>query len=846
MNYNHLSATPALRSNHIPMWKIAFRHILRQKFYAILNLLGLAVGLGCCLLMMLYLVDEFSYDRFHEKADRIYRIDQTNIWVDNGAPFGSTGPAVMHALKAEIPELEAVTRIHTPGSVWLSQQDEKGDKRTFDEENILAADSNVFDIFSFDMLAGNPKTALRDPQSLVLTETAAKRYFGHTDVLGKQLLIRQNNEETNFTINGLVADIPHASHIQFDVLLSMTSFPRVKRQEGWTWIWTTFVTYALFEEGADMAKVKTKLDEIPPKYTETTLENIMNITYDDFLKQGKVWELFLMPLQDIRLYSGDTSNRLGPTGDIKQLTILGIVALLILILSCINFMNLATARASRRAREIGVKKVLGAHKSALIQQFLVESMLFSLLATVLGLALAELTIQPFNTLAAKELAIDPFLHPWLIPALFGLSLFMGLLAGSYPAFYLTAFKPVDVLKGSVQQGMKSKGMRNALVTFQFTISIGLIICTLFVYEQLQFTRDKDLGFEPDNLLVIQNIEQLEARQEVFKEEILKLSFVDKAANSDLSPPRIYSQDYFKALDGAPDQEIPVSFMSVDADYLKTLGIELTAGRNFRKDQPAEAQRVIINEAAVRAMGWGIPQTEGYEAPLGKRVQYLGDNVEPFEVIGILKDFHFWSLHQEIEPLAIFVHEAPIWSQGQNYLSIRLDEGIESASQLEDAIAEVNNIWTEMVPGTPFTYSFLDQDFFESFQEEQRLGRVMGIFTFLAIFIACLGLLGLTAFSVEQRRQEIGIRKVLGAHPMQIVAMLSRSVITWILLAFVIATPLTIWLVNGWLETFAYRISVGPVAFVLAGGITILVAMLTMSFHAWQATRINPVEALRDE
>lgn len=828
------------------MLKIAFRHILRQKFYAVLNLLGLAVGLGCCLLMMLYLVDEFSYDRFHEKADRIYRIDQTNIWVDNGVPFGSTGPAVIHALKAEIPELEAITRIHTPGSIWLSRLDEKGDKRTFDEENILAADSNVFDIFSFEMLKGNAETALRDPQSLVLTETAAKRYFGHTDVLGKQLLIRQNNEESNFTINGLVQDIPNASHFHFDVMLSMTSFPRIKRQENWTWIWTTFVTYALFEEGADMAKVKAKLNDIPPKYTEATLQNIMNITYDEYLKQGKVWELFLMPLKDIRLYSGDTSNRLGPTGDIQQITVLGIVALLILILSCINFMNLATARASRRAREIGVKKVLGAHRSSLIRQFLVESMLFSILATILGLALAELTIQPFNTLSAKALSLDPILHPWLIPALLGMSLFMGLLAGSYPAFYLTSFKPVHVLKGRIQQGMKGKGFRNVLVTFQFTISIGLIICTLFVYEQLRFTRDKDLGFEPDNLLVIQNVEQLETRQEVFKEAVLQLPFVDKAANSDLSPPRIYNQDYFKALDGAPDQEVPVSYMSVDADYLKTLGIELVAGRDFRKDQPAEAQRVIINEAAVKAMGWGIPNAEGYVPPLGKRLRYLGDNVEPFEVIGVLEDFHFWSLHEEIEPLAVFMHEAPIWTPGENYLSIRLDGGIQSASQLKEAIVDVENIWTEMAPGTPFAYSFLDQDFFDSFQAEQRLGRVMGIFTFLAIFIACLGLLGLTAFSVEQRKQEIGIRKVLGARPMQIVGMLSRSVITWILLAFVIATPLTIWLVNGWLETFAYRISMGPLAFVLAGGITLLVAMLTMSFHAWQATRINPVEALRDE
>jgi putative ABC transport system permease protein len=277
-----------------------------------------------------------------------------------------------------------------------------------------------------------------------------------------------------------------------------------------------------------------------------------------------------------------------------------------------------------------------------------------------------------------------------------------------------------------------------------------------------------------------------------------------------------------------------------------MGIELAAGRDFRKDQPAEAQRVIINEAAVKAMGWGIPQDADYEPPLGKRLLYLGNQGEPFEVIGILKDFHFWSLHNEIEPLAIFVQEAPIWKMGEIYLSIRLGEGIQSADQLENAISGVEKVWTAMAPGVDFGYSFLDQDFFESFQAEQRLGRVMSIFTFLAIFIACLGLLGLTAFSVEQRRQEIGIRKVLGAHPMQIVALLSRSVIAWIALAFVIATPITIWLVNGWLDTFAYRISIEPTAFIVAGGMTLLVAMVTMSFHAWQATRINPVEALRDE
>lgn len=493
------------------MWKIAFRHILRQKFYAVLNLMGLAVGLACCLLMMLYLVDEFSYDRFHEKADRIYRIDQTNIWVDNGVTFGSTGPAVVHALRAELPELEAVTRIHTPGSMWISKEDGNGIKQTFSDETVLAADSNLFDIFSFELLAGDEQRALRDPRTMIITETAAERYFGNTNVLGKQLLVKQNQEEQNYTVTGVLKDIPDASHIHFDVMLSMTSFPRIKRQEGWTWIWTTFVTYALFEEGAEMSRVKERLNDIPPKHAEATLQNIMNITYYDFVKQGKVWELFLMPLKDIRLYSGETTNRLGPTGDIRQLTVLGIVALLILVLSCINFMNLATARASRRAREIGVKKVLGAHKGALIRQFLVESTLFSLVATVLGLALAELTIGSFNTLAAKNLSLDPTLHPWLIPAIIGMALLMGVFAGSYPAFYLTAFKPVHVLKGQVQQGMRSKGMRNVLVTFQFTISIGLIICTLFVYEQLQFTRDKDLGFDPNNLLVIQHLEQLDTQ-----------------------------------------------------------------------------------------------------------------------------------------------------------------------------------------------------------------------------------------------------------------------------------------------------------------------------------------------
>ncbi len=828
------------------MWKIAFRHMLRQRFYAGLNLLGLAVGMASCLLMLLYLVDEYSYDRFHEKADRIYRVDQTNIWADTGVPFGSTGPAVAHALRAEIPEAEAITRLHTPGNLWLSAEDPAGQEHTFGEEDILAADSNFFEVFSFELLEGNPATSLRLPNTIVVTETAAKRYFGTASALGKQIQIEQGSQLKNCTVTGVLRDLPDASHFHFDGLLSMNSIPRVKRQEGWTWIWTTFVTYMLVKEGTDISTVEARLPAIPPKHAEATVKNIMNVTFDDFIKQGKSWDLYLMPLTDIRLYSGQTNNRLGPVGDIQQVSMLGIVALLILILSCINFMNLATARASRRAREIGVKKVLGAGKGALIRQFLLESLVFSFVATILGVALAELSIDAFNTLANKELIINPISHPWLIPFILGMSVMMGLLAGSYPAFYLTAFQPVHVLKGQLASGMKSGLLRNVLVTFQFAISIGLIICTLLVYEQLQFTRDKDLGFEPDNLMVIEGVEKMEGQEKVLKEAVQQLAVVQQGALSNLTPPRIYNQEYFKALDGAPDQELPMSIMEIDEDYLPLLGVEMAHGRAFRSDQPAEASHVILNETAVRVFGWGSPADSAYVPPIGKRLQYLGGNIDPFEVIGVFEDFNFWSLHYPIEPLAMFTRDAPIYDGGRSYLSIRLSEQIHSGDDLTAAIAAIQGVWEELKPGLPFTYTFVDQDFYASFQAEQQLGKVLGVFTFLAIFIACLGLLGLTAYSVEQRTQEIGIRKVLGASALQIVSLLSRSVVKWLLIAFVLASPVAIWVIDGWLTTFAYRITIGPQAFILAGVMAFVVAAITMGFHAWQATRINPIEALRDE
>ena len=796
--------------------KIAVRNLLRHKAYSLINILGLAVGMACCILIMLYVQDELSYDRYHEKADRIYRV------VEEGQVAGKTSNAVVTpapmgpALVNDYPEVINVVR-------FFSMMDEKllitHEDRRFQEERFLYADGSAFEVFTFPLLKGNPRTALKAPYTVVLTEEMAAKYFGGEDPLDQTLTI----DGKDYKVTGVLENIPSNSHFHFDFLASFTTLKEEDTQghQLGSWMNHSFYTYLLLAERAS------------PTELEQQLPAFMNRHMGEQLRRAGVsFTPHLQPLTRIHLHS-HLEYELEPNSDIRYTYIFSAIAFFILLIACINFVNLSTARSAHRAKEAGMRKVIGAHRLQLIKQFLGESALLSFISLLLAMAFVELVLPAFNSLSGKELTLAYDDQMVVLAGLVGIALLVGVISGTYPAFFLSAFQPAAVLKGTLSIGMRGARFRKLLVIAQFAISILLIVATGVVQNQLDYIRTRRLGFDKEQVVVVSLLEEAKQKYEVIKSELSQIPGVLRATAAQSVPGGFTPQWLIRAAE-SDAENIPMYMLFVDHDFIETLGIELAEGRNFSREYATDATRAfILNQAAVKKLGWN--------STAGKELEWLwlGDQTHVLKkgpVVGVVKDFHFRSLHHEIEPVVI--HIAPGYF---SCIAVRIRPG-DVAGTLNDIEAK----WRKLFPDHPLEYSFLDEDIAALYPSENKLGRIVGYFSLLAIFIACLGLLGLASFATEQRTKEIGIRKVLGASVSSIVLLLSKEFTGLVILANLIAWPVAYFAMKDWLEDFAYRIDVGIGTFVLGGVLALVIALLTVSSQAIKAALANPVDALRYE
>lgn len=797
-------------------FKTALRIIARQKGYAAINIIGLSIGIAATLLIVVYIVDELSYDKMHVDAERIYRVGFTGRLQGNEFTAAVSSAPMAEAMQREIPDVAEIVRF----GLWRTMPVSVDDK-AFTERHVLVADSNFFKFFNFPVIEGDVNTFLKGTNKVVITESAARRYFGNTNPIGKMML--RGAEKVTMQVTGVVKDAPYNSHIPFDMVLSGESWDYMKDDQ---WVSNNLYTYFKLQPSGSVEKVKTQLDEMAEKNMGAQIQQILGMSFEEFKKQGSHVGLFIQPLRDIHLNS-NLREELRPNGNIQYIYVFGAVAAFIILIACINFMNLSTARSANRAKEVGVRKTIGAYRERLIFQFLAESMVYSILSTLIAIAIVGVSLDGFNTLSGKNLTLFVFLDPYIIVGIIVFSLLIGLIAGSYPAFYLTAFKPTEVLKGKLRAGLSNSALRNGLVLLQFMISIVLIFGSIMVYRQLAYVQSKNLGFDKENIVNLLHTFSLGSNSQAFKNELLANPMFKGASFSNNLPPNINWNSAFRK--GGSDQDFLLSVYQMDYDHLETMGYEMVEGRFFSRDFKSDSSAVILNEAAYKQMNFASLE----EAEL---IFYNNEILRNLKVIGVMKDFNFRGLRENVAPMVMFLGSEPNFE-----MAIRLAPG-----NTQDQIATLESIYKKYAPGAPFEYSFLDQNFDLLFRAEQRMSTIIFIFTILAIGIACLGLFGLAAFVAEQRAKEMSIRKVMGASVSQVLILLSKDFMILVIGAFVLATPLALYLINSWLENFAYRISIDASAIVISGVAALVVAMATISFQSIKAARENPVRAMRNE
>lgn len=815
-----------------------FRNLRRQRLFSLINLSGLTVSIVSTLLIFLYVDHELAYDGFHPNIERLYRVNQTFIWAeDDKNQFSRTGPGVAVALKEELPEVEMVTSLHTPQAHIISYTKPSGEIISFEEEDILAADTNFFRIFNFPLTAGDPASAFSLANTLMMTKSTATKYFGKENPIGKLVILSGTEREPQtYEVTGVLEDLPENTTIKFDVLLSMKNFP-VDRLH-WSWVWTQLETFVLLREKADIEAVREKLTVIPKKRAEETLQRVMNVSYDDYIKSGKTWDLYLQPVSTLHLPEEPVVGSFDDVGSITIVYALIGAAAFIVLLSCINFMNLSTAQFTKRIKEASVRKVLGLGRKELSLNYLLEAIAFCTLATVLALCIIQMLLPLFNSLTQKTLSITGENIGEIALGLAALIVLMSVVSSSYPSLFLGSFNPAAALKGKIKTGKSGQGFRNGLVVFQFTVSIVLVACTAIVFQQLQFFYTKDIGFNKENLVTIRHLESIKNKDEATK-AMTQIAGVTNASVCSSTPPSIFGGDSFTA--EGTNENFSLNFTTGDEEYIPVLGIKLVLGRNFSKDQPYDKYRVIINEATVRKLGWPMD-----ESVIGKKIMYpYSKPGERFEVIGVVSDFNYWSLDVDIQPMAIF-HVNNEYANGgpRRQIVLRIDQT--RAESWDHTIATLESVWKKHAGDVPFDYGFVDEYFAESFQTQERFGKVLVVMSTLAILIACFGLLGMIIYALEQRTKEIGIRKISGASVMNILTLISTSYSKLIVIAFVIGTFISYSLMDRWLEDFAYRIKPSIWIFIGAGGGTFIIAILITGYHSVKAALSNPVDVLRSE
>ncbi len=802
----------------------AWRNLVKNKAFSIINILGLSTGLCCFLLILLFVQDELHFDRFNQKADRIYRVYSSIRFGGTSLEFPLSSDRMGEVLKKDYPQVEQFTRIYTSSG---SKQIKKGNL-FYTEQRVANVDSTFFDVFTFPAVSGVTENALTEPNSVVISESAAKKYFGTTEAVGR-IVETKDNGKTLYKVTAVIRDMPESGHFHFDFLFSMKNV-----EYNWgNFLSQNFFTYLVLRPGTGYKAFEKNFDEYIGRYVMPQAKQFMQInSLEEFKKAGNKLEYTLQPLTKIHLYSAG-QHEMEAGGNIQYVYIFSAVAIFILLIACINFMNLTTARSAKRAREVGIRKVLGTRRKDLIMQFLSESTIMVLISLVIAIFASFILIPAFNALAAKSIKPSLLFSPMILPWLIGLPLVVGLMAGLYPAFFLSGFRPIEVLKGKWKIGSKNGGsLRSVLVVFQFTTSIILILGTLVIYRQLHYIQSQNLGYNKDQILTINNGWVLNENLKAFKTELLKMPGVVNGTVSNFLPTggsrtdeSFSTSSIMNATNGFDMQT-----WYVDDQYLNTLGMQLMKGRNFFTSAVSDSNAVIINETCARSIG--------FADPIGRQLFTNGGGPNPvkaFTIIGVIKDFNYESLKQPVGPLSLFLAHWPAM------ISFRVEP-----TSVKSFLANSESLWKKLAPSTPFSYQFMDDAFAEIYQSEQRVGKIALLFASLAILIASLGLFGLATFIAEQRMKEIGIRKVLGASVQRIVQLMTTDFIRLICLSFVIAAPIGWWAMNKWLNDFAYRTHISWWMFALSAVLALVVALITVSIQAFRAAITNPVKSLKTE
>lgn len=803
-------------------FRIAIRNLWKNKAFSAINIIGLSIGLASFILITLYVMDELSYDRYNDKADRIYRVNTDIKFGGSDLVLAVASDPMGATLKKDYPQVEEYVRFYDNGALLVR----KGNQY-LNEQNVVSADSTLFNVFTLPAIAGETKNALNEPNTVVLTASTAKKYFGTTEAVGRNI---ETDNKKLFKVTAVIKDIPANSHFNFDFIFSIKN---VEYNYG-NYLSNNFQTYILLKKGTDYKVFERNFAQVIEKYVLPQAQQFMQLkSMDDFAKAGNKLEYSLIPLTDIHLKSSRAAE-LGVNGNIQYVYIFSAVAAFVLLLACINFMNLSTARSSNRAKEVGIRKVLGSDKRSLIRQFLVESFLMSFLSLTVALLIVWLVTPFFNNISGKTLSMATLLGSKQLVFICALPLVVGLLAGSYPAFYLSSFQPISVLKGKLNAGFKRSGLRNSLVVFQFATSIILIIGTVIVYSQLNYIRTTRLGFQKDQVLIIRSTGSLGNKVDAFKTDVLKMPGVVSGTLSGYLPVPSARNDNTFSTSAVMDSRngLNMQVWNIDYDYIKTMGMQMDKGRNFSLEFGTDTSGLIINETTAKLLG--------YADPIGKKLYtfYQVGNTNTlisYNIIGVVKNFHFESLRHNIGPLCLRL------GKSTSTAAFKVD-----AQNLQPLLKQVEAKWKAMVPAMPFNYRFMDEAFDNMYRTEERVGKVAVSFAILAILIACLGLFGLVTYAAEQRTREVGIRKVLGASITSIVTLLSKDLLILVLIAALIAFPVAWYAMHNWLQDFAYRISISWWVFAVAGITSFAIALLTISFQAIKAGMANPVKSLRTE
>ncbi|HNP18885.1 MAG TPA: ABC transporter permease [Fulvivirga sp.] len=806
--------------------KIALRSLVKNRIYTIINVLGLSVGIASSLLILLHVENELSYDNFNKNGDHVYKMVLERIYPDHVTNYAIIPHSFSEVMVRDFPEVKNAVRMFGTGPnnpIVVRYINNENEEKAFEETGLIAADSTFFDIFSYKLLEGDKNSVLANAQDMVITKAMAVKYFGDEDPIGKTL----KTDFGDFMVTGVCENVPENSHFDFDFLASMKTFNFLQNEN-----FVSFSTHMYFElePKADVKALEAKFPKMVETYAAPQIEANLNTTYSEYVGAGNGYNYSLIPLKDIHLYPVKYQSAFKTGGDINDVIIFISIALLIILIACINFMNLATARSTERAKEVGIRKTLGSPKNQLVAQFLTESVLLSLFSMLIAFGIVFLTLPYFNSIIGKTLTISD--STLFYPVGIGVAFIIGLLAGSYPAFVLSGFNPIAVMKGNMQSNKSSAWMRNGLVVFQFAISIILISGTFIVNDQIAFMSDLDLGYNKEQLIVIDRAQTLDTQLEAFINEIKNIPTVTDAGGSGVIPISQYFGIQFMPPGGA--EVITTNAMNVDDDYMRTMGFQIIQGRGFSK-QFNDSLSIIINEQTAELLG--------VDNPIGLKLQNSNGNppiVSEYEIVGVVKDFHYMSLREKISPFVMLSTENNV-AGGVRYITARI-----KGNNIKGTIEALSSKWKQFVPQDPFKFKFMDDELDKQYKSEANSGKIFGLFAGLGILIACVGLFGLAAYMAGLRTKEIGVRKTLGASVTGVVFLLSKDFTKLILIALLVAVPISYYVMGQWLDNFAYKTTIGILTFLISGGLALLIAWITVGYQTMRAALANPVKSLRSE